>query len=148
MKGVVCYFSASGVTERLAKQVAEAGNLDLYEIKPEVKYTSADLNWMDQTSRSTIEMKDQTIRPAIIHDFKNEYDTVYIGFPIWWYQAPTIINTFLESYDFSNKKIIVFATSGGSNLGKTIEKLQPSSPKANFAGGIVNPKNAKAVLAI
>ena len=129
-KKLVAYFSASGVTAKVADMVADAVGADIYEIRPEVPYTRADLNWMDKESRSTIEMNDKTIRPALAD--KNakidHYDTIFIGFPIWWYVAPTIINTFLESYDFANKKIILFATSGGSKFGKTVEELKVSVP--------------------
>ena len=129
-KRLVAYFSASGVTAKVADMLADAVGADIYEIRPEVPYTKADLNWMDKKSRSTIEMNDKTIRPAIAD--KNarvkQYDTIFLGFPIWWYVAPTIINTFLESYDFSGKKIILFATSGGSKFGKTVEELKVSVP--------------------
>lgn len=127
-KKLVAYFSASGVTGRVAKNLAEATDADLYEIKPEVPYTQADLDWMDKTSRSTIEMNDETFRPAIADKNANVevYDTIFIGFPIWWHVAPTIINTFLESYDFSGKTIVLFATSGGSGFGETVAKLQGS----------------------
>jgi flavodoxin len=127
-KKLVAYFSASGVTAALAKTLAEAAGAGLYEIKPEVPYTKADLDWRDKESRSTIEMQDPSSRPAIAGKDANiaDYDVVFVGFPIWWYVAPTIINTFLESYDFSGKIIVPFATSGSSGLGKTIEKLKPS----------------------
>ena len=129
-KKLVAYFSASGVTAKVADMLADAVGADIYEIRPEVPYTKADLNWMDKKSRSTIEMNDKTIRPAIAdNDAKiDQYDTIFIGFPIWWYVAPTIINTFLESYDFADKKIILFATSGGSKFGKTVEELKVSVP--------------------
>lgn len=136
-KLLVAYFSASGVIAKAAKKLAEAVQADLYEIKPEVPYTRADLNWMDKNSRSSIEMNDKTSRPAItgrMADMK-EYDIVFVGFPIWWYVAPTIINTFLESYDFSGKTIIPFATSGGSGMGQTNENLKPSCPKATLMPG-------------
>lgn len=127
-KKLVAFFSASGVTANAAKTLAEAVRADIYEIKPEVPYTNEDLDWMDKSSRSTIEMQDKSSRPAIAD--KNAdilaYDTVFIGFPIWWYIAPTIINTFLESYDFSSKTIILFATSGGSGFGKTVDHLKCS----------------------
>ena len=128
MKTLVAYFSASGVTASVAKDVASAANADLYEIKPTVRYTSADLNWMDKKSRSSVEMSDPSSRPEIVKDLPDlsQYDTVIIGFPIWWYVAPTIINTFLESGDFSGKKIALFATSGGSGFGKTVQNLKPS----------------------
>lgn len=136
-KLLVAYFSASGVTAKAAKKLSEAVQADLYEIKPEVPYTRADLNWMDKNSRSSIEMNDKTSCPAItgrVADMK-EYDIVFVGFPIWWYVAPTIINTFLESYDFSGKTIIPFATSGGSGMGQTNENLKPSCPKATLMPG-------------
>ena len=129
-KKLVAYFSASGVTAKVADMLADAVGADIYEICPEVPYTKADLNWMDKKSRSTIEMNDRTSRPAIAD--KNakveQYDTIFLGFPIWWYRAPSIINTFLESYNFSGKKIILFATSGGSMFGKTVEELKVSVP--------------------
>jgi len=137
-KALVAYFSASGVTARLAETMAEAGNADLYEIRPEVPYTHADLNWMDKNARSTIEMRDPAFRPAIEGQVPNmEYDVVLVGFPIWWYVAPTIINTFLESYDLSGKTIIPFATSGGSGMGETNEKLAPSCQGAELLSGKV-----------
>ncbi|MFR8071607.1 MAG: flavodoxin, partial [Anaerovoracaceae bacterium] len=107
-KRLVAYFSASGTTKRAAEMLAEAAGADLYEIRPEVPYTSADLNWMDKKARSTVEMKDPTSRPAIADNDADiaAYDTIFVGFPIWWYVAPTIINTFLESYDFSGKTIV------------------------------------------
>lgn len=127
---LVAYFSASGVTAKVADMLADAVGADIYEIRPEVPYTKADLNWMDKKSRSTIEMNDKSIRPAIADkDAKiDQYDTIFIGFPIWWYVAPTIINTFLESYDFAGKKVILFATSGGSKFGNTVEELKISVP--------------------
>lgn len=127
-KRLVAYFSASGVTAKVAENLADAIGADIFEIQPEVPYTKADLNWMDKKSRSTIEMSDPTSRPAIAakRDNMDEYDTIFVGFPIWWYIAPTIINTFLESYDFSGKTIILFATSGGSGFGKTVDNLKCS----------------------
>ncbi len=127
-KTLVAYFSASGVTKKLAENLAEAADADLFEIKPKTPYTKADLDWTDKTSRSTIEMNDPTSHPAIAEKLGNmdAYDIVFVGFPIWWYIAPKIINTFLESYDLSGKTIILFATSGGSGMGKTVEKLRPS----------------------
>lgn len=127
-KSLVAYFSASGVTARAAKTLAEAAGADLYEIKPKTSYTKADLNWMDKNARSSIEMNDPSSRPEIADQNADiaSYDVIFLGFPIWWYVAPTIINTFLESYDFSGKTIVLFATSGGSGLGKTVEKLKPS----------------------
>ena len=127
-KSLVAYFSASGVTARAAKTLAEAAGADLYEIKPKTPYTKADLNWMDKNARSSIEMNDPSSRPEIADQNADiaSYDVIFLGFPIWWYVAPTIINTFLESYDFSGKTIVLFAKSGGSGLGKTVEKLKPS----------------------
>ncbi len=138
-KKLVAYFSVSGVTAKLAEKLAESIGADLFEIKPAVPYTKADLNWMDKHSRSTLEMSDSTSRPAIaeVRDNMEEYDTVYVGFPIWWYVAPTIINTFLESYNMAGKTIVPFATSGGSGMGKTNEKLAPSCPNACLMEGRV-----------
>lgn len=132
MKTLVAYFSASGTTEGVAKEVAEEAGADLFEIKPEVPYTNADLNWMDKKARSTVEMNDPSSRPATTGTVENmeQYDNVIIGFPIWWYVAPTIINTFLESYDFAGKKIALFATSGGSGFGKTVSRLEGSVDKS------------------
>ena len=141
---LVAYFSASGVTAKVAESLSEAIGADLYEIEPEVPYTKADLDWMDKQSRSTIEMNDSASRPAIkeMRDNMDDYDTVFVGFPIWWYVAPTIINTFLESYDLTGKTIIPFATSGGSEMGKTNEKLQPSCPNSKLIEGKVFKKSA------
>ncbi|MCD7811319.1 MAG: NAD(P)H-dependent oxidoreductase [Ruminococcus sp.] len=127
-KILVAYFSATGTTESTAKKLAEAANADIYEIKAQTPYTADDLNWRNDKSRSSVEMRDKSYRPQIAD--KNAdieaYDTIFLGFPIWWYVAPTIINTFLESYDFSGKKIILFATSGGSGFGQTAEELKKS----------------------
>ncbi len=127
-KTLVAYFSAGGTTARTAKELAQAAEADLYEIRPAVPYTKADLNWMDKKSRSSIEMNDRSSRPALADQTADiaAYDTILLGFPIWWYVAPTIINSFLESYDFSGKKIVLFATSGGSGFGKTVDGLKPS----------------------
>lgn len=127
-KKLVAYFSASGVTAGVAKTLAEAANADYYEIKPEVVYTKEDLDWKNENSRSSVEMKDKSSRPAIADKDAGieNYDVIFVGFPIWWYTAPTIINTFLESYDFSGKTIILFATSGGSGFGKTASDLKNS----------------------
>lgn len=127
-KKLVAYFSASGVTAKVADMLADAIGADIHEIQPKVPYTKADLNWMDKNSRSSIEMADKKIRPEIAESNVRieEYDVVFLGFPIWWYVAPTIINTFLEKYDFSGKKIVLFATSGGSKFGKTVEELKVS----------------------
>lgn len=136
-KILVAYFSASGVTKHAAEEVAKVAGADLYEIKPEVPYTKADLDWMNKKSRSSIEMEDKSTRPAIIKDNLDvsKYDHIYLGFPIWWYVAPTIVNTFLEKYDFSGKKIILFATSGGSGFGNTVKELQPSAPNSEIVEG-------------
>ena len=136
-KILVAYFSASGVTAKAAWKLSEAIGADLHEIKPEVLYSSADLNWMDKKSRSSVEMNDPSSRPTIAEKLADmeKYDVVFVGFPIWWYVAPTIINTFLESYDFSGKTIIPFATSGGRGMGKTNEKLGPSCPGATLLQG-------------
>ena len=138
-KRLVAYFSASGVTKKVAEMVAKAADCDLYEITPKVPYTTADLNWMDKKSRSSVEMSDKTIRPEIAGaDLDvSAYDEILIGFPIWWYVAPTIINTFLESHDFAGRKIILFATSGGSGFGNTVKELQPSAPGAEIVEGRV-----------
>ena len=127
-KTLVAYFSASGTTAKAAKSLADAANADLYEIRPAVPYTQADLNWMDKKSRSSVEMNDKSSRPALADKDANiaAYDTILLGFPIWWYVAPTIINSFLESYDFSGKKIVLFATSGGSGFGKAVDGLKGS----------------------
>ncbi|MBP0954070.1 MAG: NAD(P)H-dependent oxidoreductase [Oscillospiraceae bacterium] len=127
-KKLVAYFSASGVTAKLAKKLAEAAQADIYEIRPEKPYTRADLNWQDPNSRSSVEMKNKSMRPALADkDAKAEdYDVIFVGFPIWWYVAPTIINTFLESYDLSGKTVVPFATSGGSGMGDTVKELRPS----------------------
>ena len=131
---LVVYFSATGKTAKVAEKLAAAIGADLYEIKPEAKYTKADLNWMNKKSRSSVEMNDKSIRPAIITGDVDvsDYDTIYLGFPIWWYVAPTIINTFLEAYDFTGKKLVLFATSGSSGFGNTVAELQPSAPGAEI----------------
>ena len=136
-KKLVAYFSASGVTKKAAELLAKVAGADIYEIVPKVPYTSADLNWMDKNSRSSVEMRDTSSRPEIaVGDAKIEdYDTIFLGFPIWWYVAPTIINTFLESYDFSGKKIVLFATSGGSKFGKAVDGLKQSAPNAVIKEG-------------
>ena len=128
MNTLVAYFSASGTTAKVAEALAKAANADAYEIKPAVPYSRADLDWMNKKSRSSVEMSDKSSRPELADKNANiaGYDTVLLGFPIWWYVAPTIINTFLESYDFSGKKIVLFATSGGSGFGKTVEGLKGS----------------------
>ena len=147
-KKLVAYFSASGTTARVADNLAKAAGTDLYEIKPAVSYTKEDLNWMNKQSRSSVEMRDKSSRPALADTDADiaAYDTIFIGFPIWWYIAPTIINTFLEVYDFSGKKIVLFATSGGSGFGKAVDSLQPSAPDAEIIAGEIlngNPNEKK-----
>lgn len=136
-KILVAYFSASGVTGSVAKKLAEATGADLYEIRPAVKYTSADLNWQNSNSRSSVEMKDKSSRPELADKSADisGHDVIFLGFPIWWYVAPTIINTFLEAYDFGGKKIVLFATSGGSGFGKAVAGLRPSAPGASIQEG-------------
>lgn len=131
-KALVAYFSASGVTAKVAQTLAKAAEADLYEIRPAVPYTPGDLDWRDKQARSTIEMQDKSSRPAIADKDADieKYDVVYVGFPIWWYVAPTIVNTFLEAYDFTGKTIVLFATSGGSGFGNTVNELKPSCPGA------------------
>ena len=133
-KKLIAYFSASGTTKKVAEMISEAAGADLYEIKPKELYTKADLDWMNKKSRSSVEMSDKKLRPEL--DDSNahieNYDEIVLGFPIWWYVAPTIINTFLEKYDFTGKKITLFATSGGSGFGNTIKELQPSAPGADL----------------
>ena len=144
-KALVAYFSASGKTAETAKILAEKAGTDIFEIKPEVPYTSEDLNWQNKQSRSSIEMSDHSSRPAIAAPAPDlsDYDTIFVGFPVWWYIAPTIINTFLESADFSGKKIVLFATSGGSGFGKAVDNLKNSAPGAVITEGIVNPRGAE-----
>jgi len=141
-KILVAYFSATGTTKKVAQNLAKALNSDLYEIKPLKPYTNADLDWTNDKSRSSVEMKNHKYRPEIVEDeFSAEnYDTIFLGFPIWWYIAPTIVNTFLEKYDFSNKTIVLFATSGGSGFGKTVDnlKLSVSSSTKIIEGDILN----------
>lgn len=134
---LVAYFSATGTTARVAKKIAEVVNGDLFAIIPVKSYTEADLDWHNQASRSSREMQDKKSRPAIANQVSNmaDYDQIFLGFPIWWYQAPTIINTFLESYDLTNKIIIPFATSGGSGMGKTNDYLKVSCPQALLKEG-------------
>lgn len=138
-KKLVAYFSVSGVTKRYAEKLAKAANADLFEIKPSVPYTNDDLDWQDLSSRSSVEMKNPNSRPEIAEKLldMDSYNTVYVGFPIWWYVAPTIIDTFLESYDFSGKTVIPFATSGGSGMGKTADVLRIICPAADIKDGKV-----------
>ncbi len=136
-KTLVAYFSASGVTKKSAEKIAQAANADIFEIEPSVLYTDADLDWRNKNSRSSVEMSDLSSRPAILKKVENmsQYDTVIIGFPIWWYTAPTIINTFIESYDLSGKKIALFATSGGTGIEKSVSDLKAGYPELNIVGG-------------
>ena len=136
-KTLVAYFSASGVTARVAKDVADAAGADLYEIRPAQLYSPGDLDWMDKKSRSTLEMNDPACRPAIEGQVNGmeQYDTILIGFPIWWYVEPRIVDTFLDSYDFSGKTLIPFATSGGSGISKAQKSLQEHCPAANWKQG-------------
>ena len=136
-KTLVAYFSASGVTANVAKNLAEAAGADLFEIRPGKPYTQADLNWHNDNSRSSVEMRDASARPEIAEKVADmgAYDVIFLGFPIWWYVAPHIINTFLESYDLSGKKIVLFATSGGSGFGKAVEGLKQSCPGATVMEG-------------
>ena len=137
MKRLVTYFSASGVTKRAAEQLAQAVGADLHEIRPAREYSRADLDWTNSKSRSSVEMNDKSSRPAIADKDAHieQYDTIFLGFPIWWYVAPTIINTFLESYDWTGKKIVLFATSGGSGLGKSAAGLRDSAKGAQIIEG-------------
>ena len=150
---LVAYFSATGKTAKVAEKLASTIGADIYEIKPEVQYTKADLNWMNKKSRSSVEMNDKSIRPAIITDDVDlpGYDTIYLGFPIWWYVAPTVINTFLEAYDFTDKRIVLFATSGSSGFGNTVAELQPSAPgakivEAKVLSGIITEAKIKSLI--
>jgi len=149
-KILVAYFSASGVTAKKAALLAEAVGGDLFEIKPKVPYTRADLNWMNKESRSSVEMRDPASRPEVAETVANigDYSTIFVGFPIWWYVAPTIINTFLEAHDLVGKRIIPFATSGGSGMGRTNEMLAPSCKGAALLEGkLLNGAQSKESLA-
>ena len=136
-KALVAYFSASGVTAKVAEKLAGVIGADLYEIKPEQTYTDADLNWQDKQSRSSVEMKDRSSRPAIGNKVENmeQYDTVFVGFPIWWYREPSIIDTFMEAYSFDGKNVIPFATSGGSGLGDSAKNMQELAKGAKVING-------------
>ena len=143
-KALVAYFSASGVTAELAERLASAIGADLHEIQPETPYTEADLNWMDKKSRSSVEMNDKSFRPAVANKVENigQYDVIFTAFPIWWYVAPTIVNTFLEQYDLSGKTIVPLATSGSSGMGKTNEELEVSCAGADLKEGKRFPADA------
>lgn len=136
-KTLVAFFSASGVTADLSKRLADAIGADLYEIKPEQAYTSADLNWQDKQSRSSVEMNDRSSRPAIGNKVENmeQYDTVFVGFPIWWYREPSIIDTFMEAYNFEGKTVVPFATSGGSGMGDSSKNMQELAKSAKVTEG-------------
>ena len=136
-KTLVAYFSASGVTKGVAQQLAEVTGADLHEIKPEQPYTEADLDWNNKQSRSSIEMQDKSSRPTITDKLENmaDYEVIYVGFPIWWYTCPTIVNTFMEAYDFKGKTVIPFATSGGSDIDKACEDLKAAYPDVNWKEG-------------
>lgn len=146
---LVAYFSASGITAKAAKALAEAAGADIYEIKPKIPYTREDLDWINKKSRSSVEMNDPSSRPALA-DMEADidgHDVIFVGFPVWWYTAPTIIKTFLEAYDFSGKIVVPFATSGGSGLGTTAETLQEVVPAATVkAGKILNGRIAASEL--
>lgn len=149
-KKLVACFSASGTTKKVAERLAKAAGADLFEIRPAIPYTSADLNWMDKKSRSSVEMNDPDSRPEIAETIPNmvDYDTVFIGFPIWWYVAPHIIHTFVESYDFSGKTLVPFATSGGSGMGKTVDELRKLCPNADWKSGkLINGVSDQAIAA-
>ena len=137
MKTLVAYFSASGVTKGVAEKLAEVADADLHEIKPEQPYTDADLDWHNKQSRSSVEMADKNSRPAITDKLENmaDYNVIYVGFPIWWYTAPTIINTFMESYNFKGKTVIPFATSGGSTIEQACKDLKAAYPDVNWKDG-------------
>ena len=143
-KALVAYFSASGVTAKLAERLAKAANADLFEIVPETPYTSADLDWRDANSRSSVEMNDRSCRPAIAGTVENmdQYDVVFVGFPVWWYREPSIIDTFVEAYDFSGKTIVPFATSGSSGIGDSGKNLQALAPAATVVAGDRFPAGA------
>ena len=136
-KALVAYFSASGTTAKLAERLSKAAGADLFEIRPEVPYTAADLNWMDKKSRSSVEMNDRKCRPAIaeVCAGMTDYDVVFVGFPIWWYREPSIIDTFVESYAFAGTTVVPFATSGGSGIGDSAKNLQALAPKAKVENG-------------
>ena len=146
-KKLIAFFSASGTTRKVASNLAEVLDADTYEIKPAIAYKGPDLNWNNPQSRSSVEMKDKSSRPELSDKAAkiSDYDTIFIGFPIWWYVAPHIINSFLESYDFSGKTIIIFATSGGSGFGNTIAELKPSAPNVTkwIEGKVLSARSSK-----
>lgn len=134
---LVAYFSASGTTRQIARQLSECLNVDLYEIKPKIPYSADDLNWNAPDSRSSVEMRDHSSRPTITNRVENmeQYDIVFIGFPVWWYIAPTIVNTFIESHDLKGKTLVTFATSGGSGIGNCEKNLKLQYPQYKWAEG-------------
>ncbi len=136
-KILVAYFSASGSTAKIAEKLAKAADADLFEISPQQKYTSQDLNWMDKKSRSSVEMADRACRPAISSRVENmaDYDVIFVGFPVWWYREPSIIDTFMESYNFSGKTIVPFCTSGGSGPGDSSKNMQSLAKGSNVVDG-------------
>ena len=144
-KKLVAFFSASGTTKKVADMIAEEAKADLFEIEPKIPYTKADLDWMNKKSRSSVEMSDKKYRPEIMEKEidMSSYDEIFLGFPIWWYVAPTIINTFLETYDFSGKKIVLFATSGGSGFGNTVKELESSASDAVITEGSLLNRGTK-----
>ncbi|MBR3317499.1 MAG: flavodoxin [Atopobiaceae bacterium] len=147
---LVAYFSASGTTAAVARNLAQAVDADLFEIAPATPYTSADLNWRDKGSRTSLEMNDESCRPAIVGSVSgmDSYDVVFVGFPVWWYVEPRIIDTFLEAYDFAGKTVVPFATSGGSGLGKAPARMQKLASGARvLAGGTLNGRPSQARLA-
>ena len=145
-KVLVSFFSASGVTAKVAKELTNAIGADLHEIEPEVLYTEADLDWRNSESRSSVEMKDRASRPSIRKTLKDasSYDTIFVGFPIWWYREPSVIDTFLETYDFSGKTIIPFATSGSSQMGESSDSMRSVAPSADIREGKRFPSDASA----
>ena len=150
MKTLVAYFSATGTTEQVAKELADVTGGTLYEIKPEVRYTDADLDWHDRNSRSSVEMMNKNSRPAIIKDLNDAdgYDRIFIGFPVWWYTAPTIINTFIETYGFEGKTAVLFATSGGSTVDKANKDFAASYPAIKWKPGKVLNGTSKAAIKV
>ncbi len=148
-KSLVTYFSASGVTAELAKRLATAVQADIYEIKPKTPYTDADLNWMDKNSRSSVEMKDLSCRPATANAMPDvqKYDVVFVGFPVWWYREPSIIDTFMEACNFDGKTVVPFATSGGSSIGEAGKNMQKLAPGAKVhKGECLNANTAETAL--
>ena len=144
MKQLICYFSASGTTKSVSERLSNIISADLFEIKPVEAYTIADLNWNDKNSRSSLEMEDNASRPAIINKIDvREYDTVYLGYPIWWDLAPRIINTFIENANLENKKVYLFATSGGSSIENSVSTLKREYPNINFMNGKLLYQNFK-----